>query len=174
MLDICRAEQLNREDELFCRALSNHAQRLERVIGRLDVSVIQASADMSNDYSQTQVANSCREICQCIKEVRQLVHGRGRHTMHREEALEWTEASWTSQSPSGGKKKNHMLATHPLSKSHSPPRQSNDAMTSSPVHTQTERDSLQTPPGLTALSGRYRNGSGKIRYIPLNRLFGSS
>ncbi|KAI6654324.1 alpha-catenin [Oopsacas minuta] len=163
VLDICRAEQMNREDELFCRALSNQAQRLERVLTRLDVSVAQACADMNNEYSQTQVANSCREICQCIKEVRQLVQGRGRQTMHREEALEWTEASWTSQSPSGGKKKNHMLATHPLSKSYSPPSQSKGTerpiMTSSPVHTQTEGDLLQTPPGLSALSSRYSNDS---------------
>ena len=118
---------------------------------------------MTNDYSQTQVANSCREICQCIKEIRQLVQGRGRQTVHREEALEWTDASWTSQSPTGGKKKNHMLATHPLSKSHSPPSLSRDktSMTSLPVHTQTEGVSLQTPPGLSALSSRYQVATGE-------------
>ena len=122
---------------------------------------------MTNDYSQTQVANSCREICQCIKEVRQLVQGRGRQTTHREEALEWTEASWTSQSPTASKKKNHMLATHPLSKSHSPPTLSRDkqSLTSSPMHTQTEVGSLQTPAGLTALTNRYQSPAGKL--IPI-------
>lgn len=135
------------DDDLFCRAMSLQVKRLDRGVIQLDVSVAQANSDIKSQYNETQIANACRDVCLSVREIRQLIQGRSSRYSSNRDSIDSTVGEWMEtgqQQTHSPIKRRHTLATHPLSKSYSPPTPIRNKLSAQRPHSQMVSTTVQT------------------------------